>query len=140
MVTKMELWELDEQGYHLVVKGRVNGQPARFLLDTGANHICFDRQFVEETLQEQSSVVGHDEINVGIGGNDFETSIIHISGLKIGRMKFKEMDVRVLDLSAVSEMYQSVGFKPIQGILGGDFLRQYQAVINYQTLELTLKK
>ena len=100
MVTKMELWELDEQGYHLVVKGRVNGQPVRFLLDTGANHICFDRQFVEETLQEQSSVVGHDEINVGIGGNDFETSIIHISGLKIGRMKFKEMDVRVLDLSA----------------------------------------
>lgn len=140
MVTKMELWELDEQGYHLVVKGRVNGQPVRFLLDTGANHICFDRQFVEETLQEQSSVVGHDEINVGIGGNDFETSIIHISGLKIGRMQFKEMDVRVLDLSAVSEMYQSVGFKSIQGILGGDFLRQYQAVINYQTLELTLKK
>ena len=140
MVTKMELWELDEQGYHLVVKGRVNGQPVRFLLDTGANHICFDRQFVEETLQEQSSVVGHDEINVGIGGNDFETSIIHISGLKIGRMKIKEMDVRVQDLSAVSEMYQSVGFKPIQGILGGDFLRQYQAVINYQTLELTLKK
>ena len=46
----------------------------------------------------------------------------------------------MLDLSAVSEMYQSVGFKPIQGILGGDFLRQYQAVINYQTLELTLKK
>ena len=121
MVTKMELWELDEQGYHLVVKGRVNGQPVRFLLDTGANHICFDRQFVEETLQEQSSVVD-------------------ISGLKIGRMKFKEMNVRVLDLSTVSEMYQSVGFKPIQGILGGDFLRQYQAVINYQTLELTLKK
>ncbi len=140
MVTKMELWELDEQGFHLVVKGRVNGQPVRLLLDTGANHSCFDRHFAEETLQEQSSVIGHDEINVGIGGNDFETSIIHISGLKIGRMQFKEMDVRVLDLSAVSEMYQSVGFKPIQGILGGDFLHQHQAIINYQTLELTLKK
>ena len=33
MVTKMELWELDEQGYHLVVKGRVNGNPVRLLLD-----------------------------------------------------------------------------------------------------------
>ena len=136
----MELWELDHEGYHLVVNGKLQGQPVRMLIDTGANYSCFDRTFLENISTEQPTVTGHDEVNVGIGGNDFETYITEVNGFQIGRTKFSTMVVRALDLTAICEMYESVGFHPIQGILGGDFLRRHEAVINYNTLKLSLKK
>lgn len=140
METQMELWELDHEGYHLVVNGKLQGQPVRMLIDTGANYSCFDRTFLENIGTEHPTVTGHDEINVGIGGNDFETYITEVNGFQIGRTKFPTMEVRALDLTAIGEMYESVGFHPIQGILGGDFLRRHEAVINYNTLKLSLKK
>ena len=134
----MELWELDHEGYHLVVNGKLQGQPVRMLIDTGANYSCFDRTFLENISTEQPTVTGHDEVNVGIGGNDFETYITEVNEFQIGRTKFSTMVVRALDLTAICEMYESVGFHPIQGILGGDFLRRHEAVIIYNTLKLSL--
>lgn len=140
MVTPIEMWELDHEGYHLVVNGKLQGQPVRMLIDTGANYSCFDRTFLESLGTEKPAITGQDEVNVGIGGNDFETYITEVDGFQMGRTQFPTMQVRALDLTAISEMYESVGFHAIQGIIGGDFLSRYQAVISYKTQKLTLKK
>ncbi len=124
------LWELDPEGFHLIIKGKIQKQFVYLLIDTGANHSCFDRTFIE-SVQPDKLVIGKDEKNVGIGGNDFETVIVEIQNLKIGRLSIPNYTVRLIDLQQVGEMYEQTGFHRIQGIIGGDFLRKYNAIINY---------
>lgn len=129
-----ELWELDPLGFHLVVKARLNGTPIRMLVDTGANHSCFDRQFFTHLFGE-TCIQGSDPYNVGIGGNDFETVIATVPNLKICRIAIPPMEVRLLDLQQVNQMYNMVGFASVQGILGGDFLRRHRVTIDYENVK-----
>lgn len=140
MKAKLHLWELDNEGFHLVVTGKLMGKTIRLLVDTGANHICFDRPFIEQLHEGEDIIVGRDEVNVGIGGSDFETAIAEIEGLKIGRLTIPKTEVRLIDLQPVNGMYQQLGFSTIQGIIGGDFLKRFHAVIDYNALELHLTK
>lgn len=134
---KCLLWELDPDGYHLVIKGKIENYPVYLLIDTGANHSCFDQTFITE-IQQDGKIIGKDEKNIGIGGDRFETVIVELNGLKIGRLSIPNYTVRLLDLQQVSDMYEQVGFKRIQGIIGGDFLKSHHAIIDYHNLILTL--
>lgn len=136
---KVNLWELDDDGFHLVIKATLNSTPIHMLVDTGANHSCFDRQFFTNLIGDES-IKGSDEHNVGIGGNDFETVIATVSNLKISRVRIPEMEIRLLDLSPVNAMYTMVGYPQIEGILGGDFFQQFKAIINYEDHTLSFEK
>lgn len=138
MRCKIDFWELDPEGFHLVVTGKLMDTSISLLLDTGANHTCFDRTFFDQLHNGETVVTGHDEVNVGIGGDDFETLIAEVEGLTIGRTSFPKMEVRLIDLQNVNAMYNQAGFPSIQGVLGGDFFHRYQAVINYKTGKLQL--
>lgn len=136
---KINLWKFDDDGFHITIKASLNGMSIRMLVDTGANHSCFDRHFFTDLFGNEC-IKGSDEHNVGIGGNDFETVIATVSHLKIGQVKIPEMEVRLLDLSQVNAMYTMVGYSEIQGIVGGDFLEQFKAIINYSDHTLTFYK
>lgn len=140
MKTKIHIWELDQGGYHLTIQGKLMGQPVVLLIDTGANHSCFDRNFIAQLHKGNEVVTGRDEVNVGIGGSDFETLIAEVEQLKIGRLTFPKMEVRLLDLQAVNDMYTTVGFSEIHGILGSDLLMRYHAVIDFPNRQLILNK
>ena len=133
------LWELDPEGYHLILNAKIKGQAIRLLIDTGANHSCFDRQFIEN-LQSNYPIEGSDELNVGIGGSDFETAISSIHNLQISRIKIPTLTIRLIDLQPVNQMYEQTGFSKIHGILGGDFLKKMNAVIDYSIPQITLYK
>lgn len=135
----LQLWELDDKGFHAVVCASLQGKPILLLIDTGANHSCFDTHFFTNLIGNDS-IKGSDEHNVGIGGDDFETVIATISNLKIARVTIPPMEIRLLDLSKVNDMYKMVGFSPIQGILGGDFFKKYRAIINYDNNTLCFSK
>lgn len=139
MKLKLHLWELDPQGFHPVIKATLYGQPVWMLVDTGANHICFDRTFIESVCPEDAAEIARDDVNVAIGG-EIDVHISKVNGLKIGNMRFPDLLARLLDLQQVNEMYEQVGFKPIRGILGGDFLKSHRAVIDYATQTLILHR
>ncbi len=139
MRVRLHFWELDPEGYHLTLRARLAGYPVWLLVDTGANHSCFDRAYFESLGLEVGAIVGQDEVNVGIGGSDFETVIAQTDQLKIGRLRIPSMEARLLDLGSVNAMYETVGFHAIQGILGSDFLYRHRAVIDFAARELTLQ-
>ena len=142
MKIPFSLWELDPEGFHIVIKAKLHGTPLRMIIDTGANHSCFDRSFLESVMQDSDNdwIIGADEVNIGIGGEDFESAIAEVETFKIGRTSFPKMTVRLLDLAQINAAYEQVGFPPVQGVLGGDFLHKYKAVIDYQNTELILTK
>ncbi|HVA98908.1 MAG TPA: clan AA aspartic protease, partial [Bacteroidia bacterium] len=55
-----------------------------------------------------------------------------------GDLEIKKQPVLLLDLSHVNTSYESIGLKPIDGVLGSDLLLKYDAIIDYKKCELRL--
>jgi hypothetical protein len=64
------------------------------------------------------------------------TAVIH--DMRIGRLKIPEFEVAVLDLSTINFAYAQMGHPQVLGVIGGDILMQYNAVINYGKRNLRL--
>ena len=49
-----------------------------------------------------------------------------------------EFEVAVLDLSTINVAYRQLGHPEVLGVLGGDILMKYKAVVDYGQQTLTL--
>ena len=136
---KFKLLELEPDNYHIVIKGKIEKVPVHLVIDTGASHSCFDLNFIR-SLNRDADISDNDGMNVGVGSSDFESKITIIQNFKIGSLHIKEYKVVLIDLENINMAYRSIKLPEVQGIIGGDFLAKYNAVINYHEKNLTLWK
>ena len=61
-----------------------------------------------------------------------------IETLSIGAMEIHDYEAVALDLENIHEMYGKIGLPHIDGIIGGDVLRQHKTVINYRSKKMRL--
>ncbi|WP_316803880.1 aspartyl protease family protein [Pedobacter nototheniae] len=134
----LKLINLQDDGFHLLMEVVVFKKKHFAVLDTGASRSVFDKALIEQHLAETLQV--SDEINAATLFTTTTTIQATIPELKIGKLKIKDYHAVAFDLQSVSETYQQFGHPPIASIIGGDILTEYQATINYATLELTLYK
>jgi hypothetical protein len=80
---------------------------------------------------------GH--LTPGLGTNDMQSFTTAITDFYIGRFHIPEMEIAVLDLSAINTAYKQLAIAPVLGVLGGDVLMEYQAIINYENCRMVLK-
>lgn len=135
----LELINLNNDGFHLLVEVVVFGQSFNAVLDTGASKTVFDKETIEQH-SHGGELLASDRISTGLGTNNMESHTIILPTLKIGKMKFKNFEAAVLDLGTIKQAYSSMNLPPVVGVIGGDILNQYQAIINYKKLKLKLFK
>jgi predicted aspartyl protease len=133
----LELINLNNDGFHLLVEVVVFGQSFNAVLDTGASKTVFDKEMIESYL-EGDQLLASDRISTGLGTNNMESHTIIIPTLKIGKMKLKNFEAAVLDLTTIKQAYSSLDLPLIIGVIGGDILNSYQAIINYRKLKMKL--
>ena len=136
---KFKLLELEPDNYHIVIKGRIEKVPVHLVIDTGASHTCFDLNFIK-SLNQDVNISDTNGMNVGVGSSDFASKITIIQNFRIGSLNIKEYKVVLIDLENINMAYRSIKLPEVQGIIGGDFLTKYSAVIDYHEKELTLWK
>jgi len=134
----LKLINLQDDGFHLLVEIVVFKQKHLAVLDTGASRSVFDKGLIESHLSETLQV--SDEINAATLFTTTTTIQATIPELKIGKLKIKNYETVAFDLQSVSETYQQFGHPPIMGIIGGDILMKFKAIINYHTMELIFSK
>ena len=81
-----------------------------------------------------------DKLSTGLGTNTMESHTIILPILKIGKLKLKNFEAAVLDLSTINQAYSALNLPPIIGVLGGDILYKHKAIISYKKLRLKLFK
>jgi len=113
-----------------VLKIKVFGKPFYVVLDTGASKTAFDKTMLEKA-NKKGEITKSDILSTGLGTNSMASFTATIHDLRIGRLKIPEFEVAVLDLSTINFAYQQMGHPQVLGVLGGDILVQYKAVINY---------
>lgn len=132
----LKLINLQDDGFHLLVEVVVFKEKYFAVLDTGASRTVFDKSLIEKHVSETLQV--SDEINAATLFTTTTTIQATIPQLKIGALKINNYETVAFDLQSVTDTYQQFGHPPIMGIIGGDILMQYKAVINYQKMILRL--
>ena len=134
----LRLISIDKEGFHLMVKIKLNGKVARLVLDTGASKTVFDstkiKKYVSHQLFEKNA-----ELSTGLGTNTMESHSVIIKKLLIGELVVPDFKIILLDLAHISHSYEQMGLPAIDGVLGGDILYQFNAVIDYKNLVLGLE-
>jgi hypothetical protein len=133
----LQLLDIEGEGFHIMVKGLIHGKEANFLIDTGASRSVFDPKRMEDFI-ENLCFEPKEGMSAGVGSSDLETLVFVISSLFVGDLEIHDYQTVALDLSNIHEMYANLGLPRIDGILGGDLLKRYKAVINFRSKKLRL--
>lgn len=136
----LDIVSIQGDGFHVFFYGKINDTSVRLLIDTGASKTVLDKAFVN-TLKDTATHI-NDTPATGLGGSGIETEVANIAKFEIDNLILESIDMAVIDLSHVNQMYESIGIENINGVLGGDILMNYNAVIQYKkrSLKLSLKK
>lgn len=133
----LKLIPLDQDGFHLMVKVKLNNKVAKLVLDTGASKTVFDKHKIAKFVK-QSRFEKSEHLSTGLGTSTMESHLVNINKMAIGSILLVDFKMVLLDLSHISHSYEQLGLPAIDGVLGGDILNAYQAVINYGKKELWL--
>ena len=133
----LQLLDIEGEGFHIMVKGMIHGKEANFLIDTGASRSVFDpttiATFIDDLVFEKK-----EGMTAGVGSSDLESSTFIIDHWFIGELEITDYEAVALDLENIHEMYGKLRLPHIDGILGGDLLKRYKAIINYKSKKVRL--
>lgn len=133
----LQLLDIEGEGFHIMVQGRIHGKEALFLIDTGASRSVFDPKTISSFI-DNIQFEKKEGMTAGVGSSDLESSTFVIDRFSIGDLEITDYEAVALDLENIHEMYAKLNLPHIDGIMGGDLLRRYKAVINYRCKKLRL--
>ena len=133
----LQLLDIEGEGFHIMVKGMIHGKEANFLIDTGASHSVFDPKTIS-TYIDNIHFEKKEGLSAGLGISDSEIITFSIDSFSIGNLEIYDYKAAAMDLENVLEMYGKLGLPHIDGIVGGDLLKKYKAVINYRYKKIRL--
>lgn len=134
----LTLLNLQEEGYHLLIEVSLFDQNFNMVVDTGASKTVLDRDTLLSSGIDESALQDTDILSTGLGTNSMSSQFLSLPQLSIGDWNVKNMQVAVLDLSAINYAYEQMKFPQVIGVLGGDILHPYGAIINYKKKSLQL--
>jgi predicted aspartyl protease len=133
----LQIIDLNEDGFHPLLNIKVFGKKFTVVLDTGASKTAFDKTLLQQA--NRSALITESNIlSTGLGTNSMASFTAVMHDMRIGRLKIPEFEVAVLDLSTINFAYAQMGHPQVLGVIGGDILMRYNAVINYGKRTLRL--
>ena len=133
----IQVLDIEGDGFHIMIQGRINGKEANFLIDTGASRSVFDPKNIANFI-DNPQFEKKEGITAGVGGNELESATFDIEALNLGDLEIRHYNAVALDLENIYESYEKVHLPKIDGIIGGDLLVKHKAVINYKQKKIKL--
>lgn len=137
---EFEVLTLQGDGHHIIVEVQLLDHSFHMVIDTGASKTVLDRAMLEEAGITEEEFINTDIKSSGLGTNNMQSFMLDLPYFRIQDWEIKNIQVAVLDLSSINYAYAQLQFKPVIGVLGGDILYKYGAVINYKNNSLQLNE
>lgn len=131
----ISLIEIAGSGFHIAVNALVNGKPANVLIDTGASQTVFDKNRIE-LFSNAIELEKAEKLSKGLGTDSMEGYQFTVNQFVLGDIVLDNFEIVALDLSHINASYQELELTAIDMVLGGDFLVQHNAVIDYEKREI----
>ena len=125
-------------GNHLLIKARFNPFVNGYLIiDTGASVSAFDK---ETCLPFSENILYKKEIqSSGVTPESLNAEPVSIKKIYLGRFLFEFSQAVLIDLSHIKYLYSQFSDKNIIGLLGGNFLIEHRAIIDYKNKSLQIE-
>jgi clan AA aspartic protease (TIGR02281 family) len=123
-------------GFHVLCRVHIDGKQFRMLVDTGSSMTLFNIKKVKEISQNE--LESNQQQIVAVGSGNIKSKYVVIDEMKIGDIVIKDYKTMLIDLEFINEHFRSNGEPLIDGIIGGDILTNYNAVIDYEKREMKL--
>ena len=129
---------IEGNGTHLLIVVKINGKKANMLVDTGASRTVFDINSISK-FTSKKKFGKNNQLSTGLGTNSMQSHNTILKKVKIGKLKIENFEAILLDLKHVNESYEKIGLGTIDGVLGGEILVNFKAVIDYGKKQMKLK-
>lgn len=135
----LRLITIDENGCHILVRVSINGSPGHnLIIDTGASMTVFDIKLLNSIIPDAPNATQVESHGFGHSSLDARTNSIEV--IRINRIPFYNFPAVLIDMDSIKILYKKNYGVKISGLLGGDFLRDFDAVIDYKNQILILNK
>lgn len=135
----LEILNLQDEGFHLLVETLIFHKRFKMVVDTGASRTVLDKSIVAEYVDEETLMLS-DKLSTGLGTNTMESYTLTLPELGIGELHIPLFETAVLDLSSINIAYGQLDVEPVIGVIGGDILMNYGAVIDYANRVISFSK
>ncbi|MET1056815.1 MAG: retropepsin-like aspartic protease [Pedobacter sp.] len=129
----INLINLNDDGFHLLIEIGVFGHKYLAVVDTGASRSVFDKRFIEENSK---NIITAEDTNATTLFTTSAAIQTVIPKLKLGKLTIKNYPAVALDLETVNEAYAMLGHPRVMAIIGSDIFYSYNAKINYKKLKI----
>lgn len=126
----IEILNLNDDGFHPLVEVVLFNRTFKAVIDTGASRTVLDKTTIETYIDETTLLIS-DKLSTGLGTNSMESYTLLVKEIQIGGLSIDDIEVAVLDLSTINTAYETLSVTPVIGVIGGDILVKYNAIINY---------
>ncbi|MCK3683829.1 aspartyl protease family protein [Maribellus sp. YY47] len=134
----IKIIELEHSNFHLLVSSNFYDETeGMWVIDTGASKSVFDQNLEKYVARVEERT--EDLHSAGIGAEPMKSSLCTLKDISFGKLKVTAMGAALLDLNHINELYANATDVQICGLLGGDFLMKYRAVVDYKRELLILR-
>lgn len=141
-IIPLEILTIENDGFHIIIDVELLQKKFRMVLDTGASKTVLDKQLLFDSGLTEDELLKSNILSTGLGTNEMQSHTLVLDTFRINEWNIQNLTVAVLDLSTINYAYRQMDFEPVIGVLGGDILYNYGAIIDYKkkTLRLNNKK
>ena len=130
--------QVDQGGCHMLIKSRINFKASGYIIiDTGASMSAFDKETCIDFCEPLNNI--KDVKSSGITNESLNAIPVRINKLFLGRYSFNKAEAVLIDLLHINSLYSEFSNKFIIGLVGGNFLKKYNASIDYKNNKLHLE-
>ncbi len=126
----------ETKSQHLVAQLNINKKNGLFLIDTGASNSCIslDKEGYFSIKRTQ------DELEIsGAGSEKLKAKPSTSSTIEYKETFLLKLKFFLLEMNAINSSLSEQGSTTIDGIIGADFLKRTNAIIDYKSKNLFLK-
>lgn len=130
---------IEDDGFHLMMDVRIGRKKANMLIDTGASKTVFDLNRIQQFVKTAGADFERSpHMSTGLGTSELVSHLTTISSLRIGEAILRPYTAVLLDLSHVNRSYELLDIPRIDGVIGSDLLKFFQAQISFRSRMLKL--
>ena len=112
-------------GGNIFFEGKINDIPVDFFFDSGANISIVSKDYLTKNNIQYTTIGNGKKTSYGLDGKGTDYEKIEVKNIEIGSINLKDMIFRISDNYAL----KSMGMKENTGLLGMDFLNNYEKVV-----------
>ncbi len=127
----------NKQNVQLILPVKIGRHMQRMVIDTGASHSCLSPHITGESYKQHA--VNIDDKVLSASEDMQQPALLYrLPGMRIGDIYIRHYPFLMLDISHINTMLHGLHLPPVAGLIGSDILLRYHAIIDYNTLTLTL--